>query len=96
MPQFVRITHDVKARMRSFSISGALIWLKRPFRGPNGGAAGVDGQTFEQIEAQGVEAWLEELAKELKTRTYRHGGRAAGLYPEAGWEAAALGYHQPI
>ena len=37
----------------------------------NGGAAGVDGQTFEDIEAYGVERWLDELAEELKSRTYR-------------------------
>jgi group II intron reverse transcriptase/maturase len=37
----------------------------------NGGAAGVDGQTFEAIEAYGVERWLDELAQELKSRTYR-------------------------
>jgi group II intron reverse transcriptase/maturase len=37
----------------------------------NGGAAGVDGQTFADIEASGVMAWLGELAKELRTRTYR-------------------------
>jgi RNA-directed DNA polymerase len=37
----------------------------------NGGAAGVDGQTFEDIEAYGVKRWLDELAKELKSRTYR-------------------------
>jgi len=37
----------------------------------NGGAAGVDGQTFEDIEAYGVERWLDELAQELKSRTYR-------------------------
>ena len=37
----------------------------------NGGAAGVDGQTFEDIEAYGVERWLDELAEELKSRTYQ-------------------------
>ena len=37
----------------------------------NGGAAGVDGQTFEGIEAYGVKRGLEELAQELKSRTYR-------------------------
>ena len=37
----------------------------------NGGAAGVDGQTFEEIEKYGVERWLDELAEELKSRTYR-------------------------
>jgi retron-type reverse transcriptase len=37
----------------------------------NGGAAGVDGQSFEDIEEYGVEQWLGELAQELKSRTYR-------------------------
>jgi RNA-directed DNA polymerase len=37
----------------------------------NGGAAGVDGQTFEDIETYGVVKWLGELAEELRTRTYR-------------------------
>ena len=37
----------------------------------NGGAAGVDGQTFEGIEQYGVERWLDELAEELRSRTYR-------------------------
>jgi RNA-directed DNA polymerase len=37
----------------------------------NGGAAGVDGQTFEHIEAYGTERWLDELAQELKCRTYQ-------------------------
>jgi group II intron reverse transcriptase/maturase len=37
----------------------------------NGGAAGVDNQSLEDIEAYGVERWLEELAHELKSRTYR-------------------------
>ena len=37
----------------------------------NGGAAGVDGQNFEDIEADGVERWLAELAEELRKKTYR-------------------------
>jgi len=37
----------------------------------NGGAAGVDNQTFEDIEADGVERWLDELTQELKSRTYQ-------------------------
>src|SRR5215471_6981938 len=37
----------------------------------NGGAAGVDGQTFEDIEEYGVKKWLDGLAQELRSRTYR-------------------------
>lgn len=37
----------------------------------NGGAAGVDGQTFADIAAYGEERWLGELAQELRDKTYR-------------------------
>ena len=37
----------------------------------NGGAAGVDGQTFADIEAADVQRWLGELAEELRTKAYR-------------------------
>jgi group II intron reverse transcriptase/maturase len=37
----------------------------------NGGAAGVDDQTFEVIEKYGAERWLDELTQELKSRTYK-------------------------
>jgi group II intron reverse transcriptase/maturase len=37
----------------------------------NGGAAGVDGQTFEDIEEYGVQKWLDELTQELRSRTYQ-------------------------
>jgi RNA-directed DNA polymerase len=37
----------------------------------NGGAAGADGQTFEDIGEYGVERWLDELTEELKSWTYR-------------------------
>jgi RNA-directed DNA polymerase len=37
----------------------------------NGGAAGVDGQTFDDIEVYGVLKWLGERAEELRKKTYR-------------------------
>ena len=37
----------------------------------NKGAAGVDGQTFADIEEYGERRWLEELAKELQDKTYQ-------------------------
>jgi RNA-directed DNA polymerase len=37
----------------------------------NAGAPGVDGQTFEAIEAEGVGPWLDALMQDLKDRTYR-------------------------
>jgi RNA-directed DNA polymerase len=37
----------------------------------NDGAPGVDGVTFEAIEAQGVEAFLEQVRDELVQRTYK-------------------------
>ncbi len=37
----------------------------------NGGAAGVEGQTFDDIEAYGLGLWLEELAEALRVKTYR-------------------------
>ncbi len=37
----------------------------------NGGAAGVDGQNFRDIEEYGVERWLGELAEDLRKKTYR-------------------------
>ena len=37
----------------------------------NQGAAGVDGQTCDDIEAYGWERWVDELAEELRKQTYR-------------------------
>jgi RNA-directed DNA polymerase len=37
----------------------------------NGGAAGVDEQTFEDIEKYSRERGLDELMQELKSRTYQ-------------------------
>src|SRR5512140_3115116 len=36
----------------------------------NAGAPGVDGTTFEQIDALGVEAWLAGLREDLVSKTY--------------------------
>lgn len=37
----------------------------------NGGAPGVDGQDFVDIESYGLERWLGELTEELRKKTYR-------------------------
>ena len=36
----------------------------------NGGAAGVDGESFGDIESYGVGRWLGELAEELRSKRY--------------------------
>ena len=37
----------------------------------NDGAPGLDGVSFEDIESQGVEEYLENIGQELLTRTYK-------------------------
>jgi RNA-directed DNA polymerase len=37
----------------------------------NGGAPGIDGKSFEDIEAEGVKGFLEGIRQELLSRTYR-------------------------
>ena len=34
----------------------------------NGGAPGVDGQSFEQIDRTGIETWLGELSQQLREK----------------------------
>ena len=48
-----------------------VLWLAWERCRENGGAAGVDGETFEQIAEYGAERWREELASELRTKEYR-------------------------
>src|SRR5258707_7348292 len=57
----------------------------------NGGAAGVDNQTFEEIEAYGAERWLDELTQELKSRTYRPIPVRQAIITKAAGEQRALG-----
>lgn len=37
----------------------------------NGGSPGIDGVTLAQVEEQGIDAYLEQLREELRTRTYK-------------------------
>ena len=50
----------------------------------NGGVAGVDGQRFADIAAYGVERWLDELAEDLRKRTYRPEAVRRVLIPKPG------------
>jgi retron-type reverse transcriptase len=57
----------------------------------NGGTAGVDEQTFEDIEAYGRERWLDELMQELKSRTYRPLPVRRVFIPKPGGQLRPLG-----
>lgn len=37
----------------------------------NGGSAGVDGETFQDVEQRGLEQWLSTIEQELKTKRYK-------------------------
>jgi RNA-directed DNA polymerase len=50
----------------------------------NRGAAGVDGQGFDDIEAYGRERWLGELAQELRKKTYRPQAVRRVMIPKPG------------
>ncbi len=57
----------------------------------NGGAAGVDGQTFADIEGYGVGRWLGELAEELHRKAYRPQAVRRVWIPKADGKQRPLG-----
>jgi len=57
----------------------------------NQGAPGVDGQTFEGIEAQARERWLKELGNELRTRKYQPQPVRRVMIPKPGGGERPLG-----
>jgi RNA-directed DNA polymerase len=57
----------------------------------NNGAPGVDGTTFDQIEATGLENWLTRLGEELRAKTYRCQPVRRVMIPKAGGGERPLG-----
>lgn len=57
----------------------------------NGGAAGVDGERFEDIEACGVERWLGELAEALRSKAYQGQPVRRVMIPKANGQSRPLG-----
>ena len=57
----------------------------------NGGASGVDGMTFDQIETSDRQQWLERLGKELRDRTYRPEPVRRVMIPKPGGGERPLG-----
>jgi len=57
----------------------------------NAGAPGVDGVTFEQIDASGADAWLAGLREELVSKTYRPDPVRRVMIPKPGGGERALG-----
>jgi RNA-directed DNA polymerase len=50
----------------------------------NGGAPGVDGETFEDIEASGVERWLHAVREEVRTERYKPQAVRRVMIPKPG------------
>jgi len=57
----------------------------------NAGAPGVDGVTFEQIKAEGLDAWLASLREELALETYRPAPVRRVMIPKPGGGERPLG-----
>src|SRR5438034_6519568 len=57
----------------------------------NKGAPGVDGQTFADIELQGLAGWLKGIREELDNKTYRAQPVRRVVIPKPGGDERPLG-----
>ena len=57
----------------------------------DGGAAGVDGETFEDIESYGRERWLGELSEAVRSKSYRVSPIRRVYIPEPNGKQRPLG-----
>jgi len=57
----------------------------------NKGAPGVDGQSFEQIESEGLERWLGGIRSDLRDRTYKPQAVRRVIIPKPGGGERPLG-----
>ena len=57
----------------------------------NGGASGVDGVTFEMIEAEGLQEWLTGIREQLRSKTYKPQPVRRAMIPKSGGGKRPLG-----
>ena len=57
----------------------------------NGGSAGVDGMTFEQVESEEVDGWLSGIRKQLRAKTYTPQPVLRVMIPKPGGGRRPLG-----
>lgn len=90
------VTAKLKPSLRFYSLADkmwredVLIHAYKRCRA-NGGAAGLDGETFLQVDSRGVGPWLAELAESLRSGTYRPSAVRRVMIPKAGGGERPLG-----
>ena len=58
----------------------------------NGGSAGTDGVTFDQIASEGVTKWLTGIREQLRTKTYQPQPVRRVMIPKPGGWGAPIGH----
>ena len=62
----------------------------------NGGACGVDGETFEDVEKKGIDDYLAELQLEMKERRYEPKPVRRVYIPKPNGKTATFGHTRPF